>query len=132
MSVFVGGLVAADVTVDAVTPIVKGITGVLVDATAKINLLVGAEADVILASADGTAQVTVGVLAQLIATLIVVGLDFCLRVHAVFNGLRLFRISLVLLVSFSILVALLLSAPSSLSSLLSGECLIFRRRRVYF
>ena len=56
MSVFVGGLVAADVTVDAVTPIVKGITGVLVDATAKINLLVGAEADVILASADGTAR----------------------------------------------------------------------------
>lgn len=65
-------LVAADVTVDAITPLVKGITGVLVDATAEINLLVGAEADVILASADGSAQVTVTVVAQLIAALIVV------------------------------------------------------------
>lgn len=65
-------LVAADVTVDVVTPIVQGITGVLVDATAEINLLVGADAEVILASADGSAQVTVTVIAQLIAALIVV------------------------------------------------------------
>ncbi|KAI0687830.1 hypothetical protein BC835DRAFT_1309063 [Cytidiella melzeri] len=63
-------LAAADVTVDAVTPIVKGISGVLVDATVKINALVGADANIVLATVDGTAQVTVSVLAQLVATLV--------------------------------------------------------------
>lgn len=76
-------LVAADVTVDAVTPIVQGITGVLVDATAEINLLVGAEADVILASADGSAQVDVTVIAQLVAALLVVSLVYIHRGHSV-------------------------------------------------
>lgn len=67
-------LTAAEVTVDALTPIVSGITGIIVDATAKVNALVGVEVDVILATADGSAQITVGAMAQLLSALMVVRL----------------------------------------------------------
>jgi hypothetical protein len=67
-----GALTAAEVTVDVVTPIVKSITGVLVDATVKVNALVGVDADIVLATVDGTARITVSALAQLVATLIIV------------------------------------------------------------
>ncbi|KAI0084379.1 hypothetical protein BDY19DRAFT_997735 [Irpex rosettiformis] len=63
------GLAATEVTVDAVVPIVSEITNVLVGATTKINGLLGKDADIILADADGSAQVTAVVVAQLIAAL---------------------------------------------------------------
>lgn len=69
-------MVKANATVEVVTPIVTNIRGVVVDAVAEVVALAGADASVILAGVDGKAQVTVTVLAQLIADLLVVSSVF--------------------------------------------------------
>lgn len=61
-----------------ITPIVVGLKGCIADATVKVNALVGVEAAIIMASVDGTAQITVAELAQLVATLVIVRSIFSL------------------------------------------------------
>ena len=59
-------------TVEVLTPIVAEIKGALSGALVEVNALVGVSADIILASVDGTVQVTIDVLAQLVADLLIV------------------------------------------------------------
>ena len=60
----------ANATVDALTPIINDLKGVLNTAVADVNALVGAPAATLLAGVDGAAQVTVQELAQLVADLL--------------------------------------------------------------
>ncbi|TCD66871.1 hypothetical protein EIP91_000769 [Steccherinum ochraceum] len=78
-------LVKANATVEVVTPIVVEIKGVVVDAVVEVIALAGASADVILAGVDGGVQVTVAVLAQIIADLLILvfgALGFVLSICA--------------------------------------------------
>ena len=65
-------MTAAECTVDALTPIVANIKTEIVAATVKVNALMGQDAAIIMASVDGTTQITVAALAKLVATLCIV------------------------------------------------------------
>ena len=57
-------------TVDAITPVVNDIKGILGDAVTQVNALVGQSADDILAGVDGVAKITVTDLAKLLGDLL--------------------------------------------------------------
>ncbi|EPQ51455.1 hypothetical protein GLOTRDRAFT_140907 [Gloeophyllum trabeum ATCC 11539] len=61
---------ADNATVDALTPVVQGIEGILKGVVPELQTLVGQPVEVILASVTGTAQVTVGEVAQLVANIL--------------------------------------------------------------
>ncbi|KAI0916627.1 hypothetical protein AcW1_010177 [Taiwanofungus camphoratus] len=65
----------SNATIDVITPIVNNIKGVLGGALGDVNGLVGQSTSVILATVDGTAQVTVTELAQIIAGLMTLIFD---------------------------------------------------------
>ena len=65
-------ITAQNCTVEALTPLVNELKTIISGAIGEVNKLVGQPAEVILASVDGTAQITVQELGQLIATLVVV------------------------------------------------------------
>lgn len=75
---FLEYLKQSNATIDVITPIVNNIKGVLGGALGDVNGLVGQSTSVILATVDGTAQVTVTELAQIIAGLMTVS-DSALR-----------------------------------------------------
>lgn len=68
----------ANCTVEAITPIVANIKVALNDGIVKLKDLYGQPAEVILAAVDASAVVSVSVLAQLVADLVIVSID-CLR-----------------------------------------------------
>ena len=74
-------LTKANATVEVITPILTDIVEVVGGAVADLKLLVGAEVSVILASVDGTVQVTVTVIAQLLAEILCVSMIFFLSGH---------------------------------------------------
>ena len=65
-------ITADNCTVDALTPIVSDVKNIISGAIVEVNALVGQPAEIILATVDGTAQITVAELAQLIGALITV------------------------------------------------------------
>lgn len=65
-------MTSANATVDVITPIVGGLKAAISTSMVEIQTLVGQPAEIVLASVDGTAQVTVEVLVGLIATLFIV------------------------------------------------------------
>ena len=69
-------LTKANATVEVITPILTDIVEVVGGAVADLKLLVGAEVSFILASVDGTVQVTVTVIAQLLAEILCVSVLF--------------------------------------------------------
>lgn len=69
-------LTKANATVEVITPILTDVVEVIGGAVADLKLLVGAEVAVILASVDGTVQVTVTVIAQLLAEILCVSASF--------------------------------------------------------
>ncbi|PSR76222.1 hypothetical protein EW026_g5800 [Hermanssonia centrifuga] len=64
-------ITASNCTVSALTPLVGQLKGALSDAVGEVNKLVGQPAEIILATVDGAAQITVIELAQLISTLVI-------------------------------------------------------------
>ena len=94
---------------EALTPIVNDLKSILSDAIVEVNKLVGQPTEIILATVDGTAQITVVELAELLGGLIVVRL---LRV-----------ITLRLRLTFSPF------SSSSLLSVLSSRLLVLRSSR---
>ena len=63
-------ITSEDLNVAVIGPIVSDIKDIVSGAIGEVNKLVGQPVEVILASADGTAQVTVQELAQIISTLL--------------------------------------------------------------
>lgn len=96
---FVGALTAAECTIDVLTPIVADIKGVIAEATVKVNALVGQEKAIVMATVDGTAEITVAALAQLVAALVIVSTLLSPIVRLLLSSVR--RISSVLSASSS-------------------------------
>lgn len=76
-----GGLAATDVTVEVLTPIVANIKAEISAGVGKLSALNGQDAEIIMASVDGSAQISVSALAQLVATLIIVSLFVLISIH---------------------------------------------------
>jgi len=92
------GLAASDVTVEVLTPIIANIKAEISAGVGKLSVLSGQDAEIIMASVDGSTQISVSSLAQLVATLII----------DVFGALG-FVLNLTGVVSVTAVVALLVS-----------------------
>ena len=75
---FADYITSSNCTVEALTPLVVDIKTIISGAIVEVNKLVGQPVEIILATVDGTAQITVHELAVLVANLIVVRVFFVL------------------------------------------------------
>ena len=64
-------LTPANATAEVITPVLTGVVSIIADATVELQALVGLDISLILAPVDGTTVVTVGVIAQLVADILI-------------------------------------------------------------